>query len=60
MKNKNQTGRYDLITILLLIFFWPAGLYLMWNYTQWNSKLKIVLTILIVAITIWRIWLLFV
>lgn len=30
--------------IVLLILFFPVGLYLMWRYTQWNSKAKWAIT----------------
>lgn len=37
--------------VLFLIFFWPVGLFLMWRYKKnWNKIVKIVLTLLIVAI----------
>ncbi|MCF0144832.1 MAG: hypothetical protein HUJ79_07065 [Firmicutes bacterium] len=34
--------------ILLLIIFWPVGLFLMWKNARWNKILKIVITIIIV------------
>lgn len=30
--------------IALLIFFFPAGLYLMWKYTSWSKKTKAIVT----------------
>lgn len=30
--------------IILLILFFPVGLFLMWKYTNWNKKAKIVIT----------------
>lgn len=30
--------------ILLLVLFFPAGLYLMWKYTNWNRKVKWAIT----------------
>lgn len=30
--------------ILLLIFFFPAGLFLMWKYTNWNKKIKVAIS----------------
>lgn len=35
---------YNLITILLLIFFFPAGLYFMWAKTSWNKVVKIIIS----------------
>lgn len=35
---------YTLITILLLIFFFPLGLYFMWAKTSWNKVVKIVIS----------------
>lgn len=32
------------IIIVLLLLFFPAGLFLMWKYSRWNSKLKGVIT----------------
>ena len=31
--------------ILLLIFFFPVGLFLMWKYTNWGKKVKIAISI---------------
>jgi len=36
--------------ILLLIFFFPVGLFLMWKYVNWNSKIKWGITALFVLI----------
>lgn len=36
---------YTLITILLLIFFFPVGLYFMWAKTKWNKVVKIVISV---------------
>ena len=38
--------------ILLLIFFFPIGLYLMWRYGKWNKTVKIVVTATLVIIGI--------
>lgn len=35
---------YIAITILLLIFFFPLGLYFMWAKTNWNKAVKIVIS----------------
>lgn len=32
------------VIILLLIIFFPAGLFLMWKYTKWNKKVKWAIT----------------
>lgn len=34
--------------ILLLIFFFPVGLFLMWKYSDWNKIVKIIITVLLV------------
>lgn len=34
--------------ILMLIFVWPVGLFLMWKYTAWNKILKGVITVFLV------------
>ena len=39
-KLKNMT----LVTILLLYFFFPLGLYFMWAKTQWKKVIKIIIT----------------
>ena len=38
--------------IALLIFFFPVGLYLMWKYTNWGKKTKIVITTILVLLCI--------
>lgn len=35
---------YTAITILLLIFFFPLGLYFMWAKTNWNKVVKIIIS----------------
>lgn len=35
----------NLAIILLLIFFFPVGLFLMWKYSKWNKVAKIVISI---------------
>ncbi|MCE5220902.1 MAG: hypothetical protein LLF98_06430 [Clostridium sp.] len=35
----------NLAIILLLIFFFPVGLFLMWKYSRWNKIAKIVISI---------------
>lgn len=39
-KNKKENW----FIILSLVLFFPAGLYLMWRYTSWNSKPKWIIT----------------
>lgn len=34
--------------ILMLIFVWPVGLFLMWKYTTWNKILKGIITVFLV------------
>jgi len=34
-------------TILFLILFFPVGLFLMWKYSKWSNKVKVVITTLI-------------
>lgn len=39
-----------LVVILLLIIFWPIGLFLMWRYKKdWDKVLKIIITVLFIA-----------
>lgn len=45
MPNEQQPQRnYNIITIVLLILFFPVGLYLMWAKTNWNKVIKIVIS----------------
>lgn len=38
------------VVILLLILFWPIGLFLMWRYKKdWNKVVKIIITVLFIA-----------
>lgn len=32
--------------VVMLIFLWPVGLFLMWKYTDWNKVVKIVITVI--------------
>lgn len=34
----------DTLIIVLLVFFFPAGLYLMWNKTNWSKKTKAIIS----------------
>ena len=38
--------------VLLLILFFPVGLYLMWKYSNWNKVVKIVVTVIVAIILI--------
>lgn len=38
---------YTLITILTLIFFFPAGLYFMWKKTEWKKPIKVIISVMI-------------
>lgn len=42
----------NLAIVLLLIFFFPVGLFLMWKYSKWNKVVKIVISILLGLIVI--------
>ena len=33
--------------VLLLLVFWPAGLYLMWKYAAWSRPAKIIVTVVV-------------
>ena len=38
--------------VLLLILFWPVGLFLMWKYADWSKIAKIVVTVIIGLLTV--------
>jgi hypothetical protein len=41
MKNNSKKWyRTDIGIVVLLVFFFPVGLYLMWRYTSWHKKVK--------------------
>lgn len=40
MENKPKWYQSGLVTILLLIVFFPVGLYWMWKHPRWNKKIK--------------------
>lgn len=44
---KNPKTVPPAVIILLLIFFFPVGLFLMWKYAKWPKIVKILITILI-------------
>lgn len=39
-KENNSWYTKPVTIILSLMFFWPVGLYLMWNYANWNKAVK--------------------
>lgn len=51
-QNANTPSLNMIITILLLLFFFPLGLFLMWFWTHWPKWLKIILTILLIISTL--------
>lgn len=40
MTKKEKWYRTDIGIVVLLVFFFPVGLYLMWKYTNWHKKVK--------------------
>lgn len=40
------------LVILLLVFFYPIGLFLMWKYASWNKLVKIIVSAFFLLITI--------
>lgn len=51
--NKEHTVmNKNVLTIILLIVFFPVGLYLMWAKTNWNKAVKIVVTVLIAILAL--------
>lgn len=44
MENKKKWYKTNQGMILLLVFFFPAGLFLMWKYAGWNKKVKWIIT----------------
>lgn len=45
---KEKWYQKTFVIILLLIFFWPVGLFLMWKYKKnWSKIVKIIVTVLI-------------
>lgn len=52
-RNKEHiTMNKNALTIILLIIFFPVGLYLMWAKTNWNKTIKIVITVLIAILAL--------
>ncbi len=54
MSNNTKWYEKTPAIILLLIFFFPVGLYLMWKYTNWTKGVKIGVSVLagIVVVTV--------
>lgn len=53
--NKPKTKKWyekTIVIILLLIFFFPAGLFLMWKYTDWKKIIKIIITVIVAIFAI--------
>lgn len=44
LMNTKKWYQKSWFTILMLIFFFPVGIYLMWKHTNWNKIVKIVIT----------------
>jgi hypothetical protein len=45
------------LVVLTLVFFFPAGLYLMWFHSRWRVGLKLVVTaVVVVGIVIAELW----
>ena len=44
METKQKWYQKSWATILFLILFFPAGLFLMWKYTNWSHKVKWIIT----------------
>ncbi|MEG2288147.1 MAG: hypothetical protein RSA17_09575 [Ruthenibacterium sp.] len=47
-KNRQPTW----LVILLLVLFWPVGLFLMWRGTSWSRTVKILVTVAVSLVTI--------
>lgn len=42
----------NIIVVLLLLFFWPAGVVLMWLWTQWPQWVKVLISAIAVGLVI--------
>lgn len=51
--NKKTVKVKNSIVILFLIFFFPVGLFLMWKYTEWNKKTKIIITVIVSIMSVY-------
>ncbi len=47
-----QAGPSTGVVVLLLILFWPVGLYLMWKYQKFSKVARIVITAILVFFTL--------
>ncbi len=47
-----KAGPSTSVVILLLLFFWPVGLYLMWKYQKFSKVTRIVITAILVFFTL--------
>ncbi|MCQ9299543.1 hypothetical protein NQ043_00080 [Staphylococcus hyicus] len=45
--NDHKWYKSTWFTILMLIFIFPLGLFLMWKYTNWKQWVKVIITVLI-------------
>lgn len=52
INKEHTTMNKNALTIILLIVFFPVGLYLMWAKTNWNKTVKIVITVLIAILAL--------
>lgn len=52
MKNNNKWYKSTWFTILMLVIFFPVGLFLMWKYMNWKTWVKVVITVAIALIVI--------
>lgn len=50
-------GSKNALAIILLFFFWPAGLIVMWKYTNWPKKVKWLTTVVLVILIIITVYL---
>lgn len=50
--NKKKNGISNAMVIILLIIFFPVGLYLMWAKTGWNKTVKIIISVIIALLAI--------
>lgn len=48
MENQSEKKWYQKPTavVILLIFFFPVGLYLMWKYDLWNKTSRVIISII--------------
>lgn len=51
-KTKKSWYQQTWAIVLLLIFFFPVGLFLMWKYSNWKKPVKVIVTIILALIFI--------